>query len=65
MSYTENALPHVEGNGVTLVPSVIPITPGGTPAGSDAPPVVPSPVIKPDTQLVTTRNKTTLSIART
>ena len=51
MSYTENALPHVEGNGVTLVPSVIPVTPGGTPAGSDAPPVVPSPipVIKPDT----------------
>lgn len=51
VSYTPNTLPHVEGNGVTLVPSVIPITPGGTPAGSDAPPVVPSPipVIKPDT----------------
>ena len=39
MSYTENALPHIQGNGVTLVPSVIPVTP----AGSDAA-AVPSPV---------------------
>jgi len=43
VSYTPSALPHVEGNGVTLVPSVIPITQAGTQAGSDAV-VVPSPV---------------------
>ena len=39
MSYTENALPHIKGNGVTLVPSVIPVTPAGSDAAAVSSPI--------------------------